>query len=121
MQERRRFVRLPTQLPVTYQLLPSTQTHQALTKQIGIAGTCLVLQETIRHGGLLRVTFTFPDAAQPLSLTGKVVWCERCETIGQTGRNVSFEAGVQFVQVDESDVVALANFMASLLPSSPPS
>lgn len=120
MQERRRFVRLATRLTVAYRRLPSTDPHEAVIRQIGVAGACLVLQQMARPGSLLQVDIPLPELTRPLRVTGKVIWCEPHETIGQSNREVIVEVGIHFVQSDQHDVAAIANFMASILQSSPP-
>jgi c-di-GMP-binding flagellar brake protein YcgR len=111
MQERRRFVRLDTRLPVTYQVLPSTTPQQTKTKDIGGGGVCLFLNEPVAVGTTLQAQIKIPDQEHPVSFTGRVVWCEQYEIIGKSRRERSVEAGVEFEQIDPRDQQAIMRYV----------
>ena len=120
MEERRRFVRLDTRLPVAYRLLPSAQPEATVTSDIGGGGVCLFLSEPLRPGTRLQVEIKPPDREQPIRFTAEVVWCEEYETISKTRRDRSIEAGVKFIQIEDDDQQAiLSHVILSLKPPGP--
>jgi len=115
MEERRRFVRLDTRLPVTYRVLPSAKAKQSVTKDIGGGGVCVFVSELLTPGTHLQVEIAVPDQERPIAFTGEVVWCEQYEIIGKTQRERSVEAGVKFVQIDPNDQHAIMRYVILIL------
>jgi c-di-GMP-binding flagellar brake protein YcgR len=120
MEERRRFVRLDTRLPVTYRVLPSDETKQSVTKDIGGGGVCVFVRDPLTPGTQLRIEIAVPDQERPIAFTGEVAWCEPYEIIGKTQRERSVEAGVRFAQIDPKDQQAIMRYVIlSLQPHRP--
>ena len=120
MEERRRFVRLDTRLPITYRVLPTTQAIPSATADIGGGGVCLFLNEVVKPGSQLQVDIKLPDRERSVAFTGEVVWCEQYETIGRTVRQQSIEAGVKFLLIDPKDRQAIMDYVILSLKSSHP-
>ena len=102
-EERRHFVRLDTRLDMRYTLLPSGQTQQATTKDIGGGGVCLFADKVIPPGTRLQVAMSLPGSPQPVNFVGEVVWSEAYELIGKERRQSAVEVGVQFVEISPAD------------------
>ena len=119
-QERRRFVRLDTTLPVTYRVLPSSTAQVATTKDIGGGGICVFLTQRLSVGTPLEIEVRLPNRPTPVCLTGEVVWCEEYEVVGKTERNRAIQAGVRFVYFDPKDQEAIMQHVILSLPSVPP-
>lgn len=107
MQERRKFVRLDTRLPVTYEVMPGSPSQPSVTKDIGGGGVCVFLKEPLKPGARLRVKIKLPDQEAAIEFTAEIAWCEQYEVIGKTRRERSIEAGVRFLEVDPADQQAL--------------
>lgn len=107
MEERRRFVRLDTRLSVTYQVLPSSQAKQSVTKDIGGGGICVFLSEPLQERTQLRVEIVLPDRPQPITFMGEVVWCEQYDIIGKSQQHRSIMAGVRFLNIKPDDQDAI--------------
>jgi len=120
MEERRKFVRLDTRLPVAYQVTRVPASKPSLSSDIGGGGVCLFLSEPIKAGTMLRVEVTLPDRPQPINFTGEVIWCEQYEVIGKTQRERSVEAGVRFVQIEPPDQQAIMRHVILSLQPQPP-
>ena len=121
MEERRKFVRLDTRLPVTYQVMRGPASKVSLSSDIGGGGVCLFLSEPLKAGTLLRIEVTLPDQPRAIAFTGEVIWCEQYEMIGKTQRERSVEAGVRFVQVEPQDQQAIMRHVILSLQPQPPS
>ena len=111
MQERRRFVRLDTRLPVSYQVLPSEPRQTSISADLSGGGMCLFVNEPLKLGTPLRVTISLPDRDRPIAFTAEVVWCEAYEMIGKTQRSRSIEAGVKFLQIAPEDQQAIMRYV----------
>ena len=119
MEERRRFVRLDTRLEVTYTVLPTTKTQQAVTKGIGGGGICFFADSELKPGERLQVAMKLPGREQPVNGTAEVVWCEPYEVIGKAGRQRSIEIGVRFLEIAPQDQDAvMQHVILSLKPRS---
>ena len=121
MEERRKFVRLDTRLPVAYQVTRGPASKASLSSDIGGGGVCLFLREPLTAGTLLRIEVTLPDQPQPVVFSGEVIWCEQYEVIGKTQRERSVEAGVRFIQIDPGQQQAIMRHVILSLQPQPPS
>lgn len=120
MEERRKFVRLDTRLPVAYQVMRGPASKGSFSSDIGGGGVCLFLSEPLKSGTMLKVDVTLPDQSKHIIFTGEVIWCEQYEVIGKTQRERSVEAGVKFVQIDPQEQQAIMrHVILSLQPRSP--
>ena len=120
MEERRKFVRLDTTLPIVYQVLPSTIPKKSVTRDIAGGGICLFVNEPLKPGTRLHVDIQLPGREHPVSFQGEVVWSEEYEVIGKTQRERAVEAGVKFLQIDPKDRQAiLEHVILSLQPHHP--
>ena len=120
MEERRKFVRLDTRLPVTYQVMQGPASRVSLSSDIGGGGVCLFLSEPLKPGTFVRVEVTLSDPPRAVTFTGEVIWCEQYEMIGKTQRERSVEAGVKFIQIEPSDQQAIMRHVILSLQPQPP-
>jgi len=107
MEERRRFVRLDTQLKVKYTVLPQTAAKPTVTKDVGGGGVCFFADEMLQPGTTLQVEMTLPGRDTPAPFTAEVIWCEQYEVIGKTKRERAIEVGVRFAEVAPVDQQAI--------------
>ena len=120
MEERRKFVRLDTRLPVSYQVMRGPVQQASLSSDIGGGGVCLFLSEPLKPGTVLKVDVTLPDQSKRITFTGEVMWCEEYEVIGKAQRERSVEAGVQFVQISPQEQQAIMRHVILSLQPQPP-
>ena len=120
MEERRKFVRLDTRLPVAYQVMRGPASKTSLSSDIGGGGVCLFLSDPLKAGTALRIEVTLPDQPKPITFTGEVVWCEQYEMIGKAQRERSVEAGVKFIQIEPPDQQAIMRHVILSLQPHPP-
>ena len=118
-QERRRFVRLDTTLPVTYRVLPSSTAQVVTTKDIGGGGICMFLTQRLSVGTPLEIEVRLPNRPTPVCFTGEVAWCEEYEVVGKTERNRAIQAGVKFVYFNPKDQEAIMQYVILSLPPLP--
>ncbi len=71
--DKRYFPRWETRNRVLYRLESSSQTHEALTKDLSCAGASLSLTDHVRINQRIELTLFLPDQST-LKLEGKVLW-----------------------------------------------
>ena len=120
MEERRKFVRLDTRLPIAYHVTKAPASKTSLSSDIGGGGVCLFLSEAVKVGTLLRIEVTLPEQPHPVAFTGEVMWCEQYEVIGKTQRERSVEAGIKFIQIEPHDQQAIMRHVILSLQPQPP-
>ncbi|MBI4436868.1 MAG: PilZ domain-containing protein [Candidatus Omnitrophica bacterium] len=76
MREKRKYVRLESELSFTFERKGPTGTlrGQGTTKNVSPAGLCFVTKQTLGVGEKIAVALTLPKIAQPISLEARVVW-----------------------------------------------
>ncbi len=103
MEERRKFVRLDTQLPLRYSLLPSGQSQPAVSTEVGGGGVRLVAPGHVQPETRLWVELQLPGRQQPVTFVGEVVWSEQHDIKGIS----PVEIGVRFVEISPEDRQAI--------------
>ena len=119
MEERRKFVRLDTRLPVRYRVLPAAHADASALSDLSGGGLCLFVRDPLTPGARLEVEVTLPGRPRPILFTGEVVWCEQYDVVGRTVRSRSIEAGLKFVSIAPEDQQAITRYVSlSLQPPS---
>jgi hypothetical protein len=108
--ERREFVRLPAKLDLSYQVVPSSDVHDALTKDTSGGGIGLFTHEQLMPGSVLKVEVKFPARKDPVRFSGQVVWCGKLLHEPADGKAPQFEAGLHFVQISPEDQAYVLQF-----------
>ena len=103
MEERRRFVRLDTRANVSFTVLATGASVQAVSKNMGGGGMCFFSDKTLTPGTCLQVSMILPGRDQPVRFTAEVVWSEPYEVIGKTERQRAVEVGVRFLDIAPDD------------------
>ena len=105
MQEKRKFVRIPESLKISYHTMPTTKIRDYLTKDIGQGGVRFFLHEFVPKGSLLKIKITFEKMHFSLEALVKVVWVKE-DSFGQR-----YEAGVEFVEIPQEAVRYLIKYI----------
>ena len=103
LQERRRFVRMPTRTPLTYIVLPSGSAQLSVTKDLSSNGARLTTEQLLPAGIPLQIALQLPDEAQPVHFTAEVVWSEPYEVEVKAERQRMIETGVRFAEIAPRD------------------
>ena len=105
--ERRRFVRLPLNIEVDY--LSESDAHMQPelyttgSKNISAGGICLFVFEQLHKGELISLKLRLPLPDEHIIIAkGRVVWLNQLQS-GTSHAKPVFEAGVEFVDLRESD------------------
>lgn len=106
-EERRQFVRLDTNLSVTYKVLPSSvpeRIEATRTVNISEGGLCIFLSEKLPQGTPLEILVKLPGRDKPAAFTAEVTWCQESAVVGKAP---IIQAGIRFVFINPKDRDAL--------------
>jgi c-di-GMP-binding flagellar brake protein YcgR len=108
-QERRRFLRIPESLPVTYELLLNAKTEQCHTKDISQEGIRFLIDTFIPKFSLLKIKFNLDKLSFSFDALVRVVW------IKSLPQSDKYEVGVEFISIPKEAAEHLINYIKSIL------
>ncbi|MFH1045490.1 MAG: PilZ domain-containing protein [Candidatus Omnitrophota bacterium] len=112
--ERRRCVRIDTDIDVLYEVLYGNKAHKrsTLAKNISVGGLNLALEEKLLPDTLLELQLNIPGSAHSILTQGKIVWVK--EIIGRfivQKQERYFSTGVKFLEMSQNDQALLNSFI----------
>ena len=114
-EERRKFMRLNVGISTTYEVLPSGAPASSTAKNISASGVMLSVTRAHEPGTRLRVQVPLPGRETPVSFVGEGRWC-REQSLEERKLPVPLlNIGVEFVEISETDVQAIAEFVEQQL------
>jgi c-di-GMP-binding flagellar brake protein YcgR len=113
--EKRKFPRLSFDVELQYQVLnsPSPQTPRSRVKNISAGGLCIIMLEKVKIRTPLKLEFSFPNKDKPIVAKGRVMWVEKL-TIISTESYVSYDCGVEFVDISPQDVESINRHIVNI-------
>ena len=105
MQERRRFVRVPEESPISYEVLNDARTGQAFTKDISQGGIRFFVKEFIPKDSLLKIYLPLQKILFNFETVIKIVW------ITEAIHSERYEVGAEFVNISEEDTERLVEYI----------
>jgi len=108
-QERRRFLRIPENLPVTYELLLNAKTEQCHTKDISQEGIRFFIDNLVPKYSLLKIKLNLDKPSLSFDALVRVVW------IKKTPQNDKYEVGVEFISAPKAATEHLIKYIRSNL------
>lgn len=116
--ERRKFLRLDTNIPVQYSIVPKDKEEEieqrgfhkeAETKSIGGGGLLveipILAEELLLTTHLIKIKFTLPEDKEPIDAIAKMVCVEKPEYIE------GFYLRLEFVKIGDEDRKKLMNYI----------
>lgn len=97
--ERRAYPRLPVYHLAKYKLISQPKEEPPVTtsiKDVSGGGICLRLDEHLPVSAVIQLYINFPRIPQTITALAKVVW------IKQIGKSKRYEAGVQFLEIEDT-------------------
>ncbi len=71
--ERRRFLRLNLSVDIEYSVIPNTEEQAGTLKDIGAGGICLIADEELGIGRLLKIKISLPNDPPTIQTVGRIV------------------------------------------------
>jgi len=109
MLEKRRFIRIPDNSIISYQLLTTAKIEDYVTEDISQGGVKFFLHEFVPKGSLLKIKISFEKMHLSIESLVKVAWI-REDTLGQR-----YEAGVEFVEMPQEAARYLVKYIKAFL------
>ncbi|MFC1806961.1 PilZ domain-containing protein [Candidatus Omnitrophota bacterium] len=110
-QERRRYIRSDTAVPLTLFLSNAAVTEgiQTVTKNISSTGIMVEVDEQLPLGAEAKLELNTPGGSNPVHCSGKIVWSNR---LGETDK---FHSGIEFVKIEEDNKNTFLKFLCDII------
>jgi len=109
MLERRKFVRIPENSQISYEILSELKARDYLTRDISQGGIRFFVHEFIRRKSILKIRLTLAKTAFYFEALVKVAWI-REDTLSER-----YEVGVEFVNIPRNATEHLIDYIRSVL------
>ncbi|MBP7056235.1 MAG: PilZ domain-containing protein [Candidatus Omnitrophica bacterium] len=113
VEDKRRFKRIDTSLPLQYRNLRKIGDNpiDSSAKNISEGGVCFKSKEFISLACRMVVEITVPNSGKPIKAITKVAWIRRIPN------SEHYELGNQFLDMTKEDKVHISNFVKQITPS----
>jgi len=105
--DQREFVRAPDCSEVVYTAMDSSKKKKSEVKDISQSGICFIVDEKLEVGTVIEVSLSLEHLDFCFVAKGVVRW------VNEIVKNRRYEAGVKFIDLPETDVRRLINYMNS--------
>lgn len=109
MEERRKFVRIPEQLEITYRILHDKNIKTFITKDISQVGIKFLSSDVIPKDSLLQIRLNFPKTHFSFEAIVKVKW------IVKEAHSDRYDVGAEFVDLTMEATENLLNYISNYL------
>lgn len=109
MLERRRFVRVPEDSQISYEILSDTKSGDFITKDISQGGIRFLVHEFIPKDSLLKIRLTLQKITFSFEAIARIVW------IREDPRNERYEVGVEFTNISKKATERLIDYIKAIL------
>ena len=116
VEERRKFVRLNINVEINYTVITHPPHKQFViptkSKNIGAGGICLISEQELRAGELLKLEIRLPEDPPVIYALGKVAWVKPFSLA--TEKSKRFDMGVEFIEISPEDKQKINKYVFSL-------
>ena len=109
MLERRRFIRIPENSQISYEVLPDIKVKDFLTKDLGQGGIRFFVHDFIRHNNILKIRLTLAKTTFSFEALVRVIW------IREDAHSERYEVGVEFINIPRQATEHLIDYIQSVL------
>jgi len=109
MGERRRYIRIPENLQIFYEIIPSEKVKECATKNISQGGIKFITDEFIPKDSHLKIKVNFYKTLFSFEALVKCVW------VREMNYSDEYEVGVDFIDIPPEAVSYLINYIETLL------
>jgi c-di-GMP-binding flagellar brake protein YcgR len=111
MRERRRFIRIPENAPITYEIMDNPETGEHFTKDISLGGIRFFIHHFVPVNSFLRIKLFLKKITFYFEALVRVVWIRR------DPHGDRYEIGVEFINIPQEAVEHLIEYIKSILSS----
>jgi len=109
MQERRKFIRIPENAPITYEIMDNPETGEHFTRDISLGGIRFFIHHFIPVNSFLRIKLFLKKITFYFEALVRVVWIRR------DPHGDRYEIGVEFINIPQKAVEHLIEYIKSIL------
>lgn len=113
MEERRKFIRLPSRLKASCCQLGAEEQLGSSTRNVSGGGMSLITKARVAPGTVLGIEVHFPGRVAPVRFTGQVTWSGELITAEEEDGPKRFETGVRFLDIDPEDQAFILKYVES--------
>lgn len=120
--ERRKSVRINTEIDVLYESISNTKAPKQFSKSrnISVGGINLALNEKLFLGTRLQMQLNIPQSLRPVFVQGEIVWVKEISLrFTKEKRERFFATGIKFTQMKPEDEDALRSFINQRVKDAP--
>ncbi len=112
MQERRRYIRVSTQVLIEFPNPGTMKTERSFTQDVSESGLRFPTAVKLQLGQELAMTLALPFHDATMHATAEVVWVREVSRLGEP----QYEVGVRFRWIEDPDRQRLARHLSNLFP-----
>ncbi|MFH1678896.1 MAG: PilZ domain-containing protein [Candidatus Omnitrophota bacterium] len=109
MQERRRFVRVPEDSPISYEIISESKTEGFIIKDLSQGGLRFFIRKFIPNHSLLKIKITLKSASFYFESVVRVVW------IKEEVPNERYEIGAEFINLPKKASESLIEYIKNAI------
>lgn len=111
MEEKRRYLRLNTELEVEYILDNSDRIYRAFTRDISASGLRFATKDDMKEGVNVEVKLKIPNVQNPIHAFAKIIWIKKIEA----AKNALQEVGIEFIKIEEDNKNTFLRYLCDLI------
>ena len=113
MEERRQYVRVPTNIEFSYSIKSNPWGQTAKTEDVSAGGICAAVTKPVDPGVQYGIRLTLPGR-QPIPITAEAVWSD--QFLYTTSKKKSeFKVGLRFIRMDVQDRERLKAYVSDIM------
>lgn len=109
MQERRRFIRVPDDSQISYEVIPHPNVGNFFAKDVSQGGIRFFVHEFIPKDSLLKIRLTLKKVSFSFEAIVKLVW------VRKDSRTDRYEVGVEFINIPKKATEKLIDYIKNIL------
>ena len=109
--ERRRYARISTRLPMHYSVLGTGQRVASTTRDTSGGGACFFTDRRFERGAVMQIVIDYSGRA--VTFTGEVMWSGEVLVKDDGEPAPPFQTGVKFVSITPQDLAFVTRHCAS--------
>ena len=112
--ERRRHVRFDSLLDIRYTMKKGNHTNDAKSRDISAGGLRLLVDKKLEQGTVLYIDVLRDNGLDPISLEGRVAWCNEAKDKTQGMDRRQFHVGIELTKIADDYKQMFTDLICSL-------
>ena len=112
VEERRKFIRLNINVQINYAVIVDSTKYATTTQNISAGGICLMTDNPLKRGDILKLDIILPEDPPTISAIGKVVWVKSFNIV--TEEKTRYDVGVEFTELSEAERKRIQKYVFSV-------